>query len=140
VRPKRTSEFPTFGAESTARKRHDGALSTRPDASNGHVRNGHNGHSEAPASAGISGDVRYDVLRLVPVTSEDFIAILSRAGFRPVQVRLGATWIWMERTGTAVRVPIRDVLPPDELLSLLRAARLSVAELLQGLEELSRRA
>ncbi len=73
----------------------------------------------------------------MPLSSDELAEVLTHAGFR--RSRRTATVIWLERTGTAVAIPIADVIPIETLTQILRDAHMSATELAAGLDALERK-
>jgi len=98
--------------------------------------------ADAASTQPQSGYFRFDPLRLVPMSADDLVVVLARAGFaRASNARLdaGESWIWMHRAGTSLRVRVCDVIPIEELVPILRIAELGVAEVLEGLDAIVER-
>ncbi len=69
---------------------------------------------------------------LPPVSGPECIEVLQRAGY---QVRVsGAGFALLWREGEALRVPLIERIPPDDLVAILQSARIGPTRFLELLD------
>jgi hypothetical protein len=102
----------------------------------GDVAEGHDAASDRDISAP-QAELATDWLKVPPASGVECTRALRRAGL-PVMSRSSEVVTLLGRSGRVVTVPLLDWLPPDWLVSILRAADVSPALFTQCLDELDR--
>ena len=78
--------------------------------------------------------------QLIAVSGADLVAVLHEAGFTREHAPQDEPAARMTRAGITVSFDTRGIVPPETLMEVLTAARISIGSLLDGIDSVGRRA